>query len=268
MRTRRFILPVATLGIVTVAFCLSTLAQQTRGKANDTGDFTEGNLRFHRVGGFIQVTDIDKKQVAGTIIVQADGALMYAPMPGYDIKAAYEKHMNGGGSEPPAANAANDAATNSSPAAVSATSKPGWDEASRTVTLSAGRHVTFTDNEHATVVIPGDYGTKAFQLEYHKASAGGFGRSLARYGSGGYGSGSGLGGPLSGSVEISENGMKLYDTNDGTSRGMRDKSTRIQPIVDAVQQASDVAKVAHPEIPNEPVVKTLLNNLLTAPSKH
>jgi hypothetical protein len=91
-------------GSLLAAFSVFGPAQQPRGMASqrtasaDTGDFTEGNLKFHRVGGFIQVTDTEKNQAAGTVILNAGGAPMFAPLPGYDIKSAYEKHMNGGAS--------------------------------------------------------------------------------------------------------------------------------------------------------------------------
>lgn len=259
-------------GMLLAAFSFSATAQPARGKATtaDTDDFTEGNLKFHRAAsGFIQVVDTEKNQNAGTVIFPPGGAPVFAPMPGYDIKTAYEKHKNGAG--------ASTAATPSSigkdeTADLQPPSPPspaaGYDAASNTVTLSGGRSVKFIDKDNAEVVLPGPAGNQTYDLHYHKASAGGFGKGLARYGRGGYGAGSGIAGPLSGGVEItlaSINGMpggKLYDTSDGASRGMRDASTRIKPIVDAVREASDIAKTTHPDIPTEDVVKTLLNNNL------
>jgi hypothetical protein len=79
-------------GSLLAAFSVFAPAQQPRGMASqrtasaDTGDFSEGNLKFHRVGsGFYQVTDTEKNQAAGTVILQAGGAPMFAPLPGYDI---------------------------------------------------------------------------------------------------------------------------------------------------------------------------------------
>src|SRR3974390_1565418 len=94
---------IAAAGFAAVLLLASALAQQSRGAASaDNSDFTEGNLKFHRAGGFIQVTDTAKNQSAGTIILPPGGAPVYAPMPGYDLKAAYEKHLNGGAASAPA----------------------------------------------------------------------------------------------------------------------------------------------------------------------
>jgi hypothetical protein len=166
MRTYRLMLSVAhftAAALLAAALCFSAQAQQTRATAsqqtasNETGDFTEGNLSFHRVGGFVQVTDTEKKAVAGTIIVQPGGALMYAPMPGYDIKSAYEKHMNGGASAGQTNIARKEEAPNPNaiqapPPAAPATA---FDAKTKTVTLANGRSVTFVDNENLKIQMLG-----------------------------------------------------------------------------------------------------------------
>ena len=260
-------------GVLLAAFSFSASAQPARGKATnyDTGDFTVGNLKFHRAGsGFIQVVDTAKNETAGTVIVTPGGAPVFAPMPGYDIKAAYEKHMNEASASTASSNSPSTGKDESAGAKPSPppSAAASYDAASKTVSLSGGRSVKFIDNDNAEVSLPGAAGNQIYELHYHKASAGGFGKGLARYGRGGYGAGSGIAGPLSGGVEIDlagTNGMpggKLYDTSDGASRGMQDASTRIKPIIDAVREASEVAKTDNPDIPKQNVIRTLLNNNL------
>ena len=94
----------ALAGFAAATLAFSVAAQQPRGNAaqqaaaSDTGDFTEGNLKFHHSSsGFMTVVDTEKNQSAGTVIFPPGGAPVFAPMPGYDIKAAYEKHMRGSG---------------------------------------------------------------------------------------------------------------------------------------------------------------------------
>lgn len=255
------------------AFSLSAHAQKTRGTTSpDTGDFTEGNLKFHRVGGFIQVTDTATNLSAGTVIVQQGGGLMFVPMPGYDIKSAYEKHISGGASAtPPSAGAGkegtpNGKANQAPPAAAPST---GFDAASKSVTLSGGRIVAFVDNENLKVQIPGTAGIQTYDVHYHGTSGGQFAQVLARHEVGHTGMGSGMKGPLAGGVTItaeSSDGMpggKLYDTLEGGNlASAASLRPRLQPIIDAVKEAAEVVKPVQPKLAETKVVKTLLNNNL------
>lgn len=266
-------------GSLLAALSVYALAQQPRGKASprttstDTGDFTEGNLKFHRVAmNFLQVTDTEKNQAAGTVILQQGGAPMFAPMPGYDIKSAYEKHMNGGAAA--AAAAAPGAAKEESPTtagtpAPAPTAAATFDAASKTASLSGGRSVTFVDGDNLKVEIPGAAGAQTYDLHYHKTSGGQFAQVLARGEMGHTGMGSGMKGPFSGGVTITlegANGMpggKLYDTLEGGNMASGPAvSTRIKPILDAVREAVDLAKPTQPKLADEKVVKTLLDNNL------
>jgi hypothetical protein len=248
-------------------------AQRSSGAASaSTADFTEGNLKFHRVASFIQVTDTTKNQVAGTIIVQQDGALMYAPMPGYDIKAAYEKHMAGGTpAAVPAASAAKpeSPSTNAGQTPAAAAPAGGFDAATKAVTFADGRVVTFVDEENLKVQIPGTAGAQTYDLHYHGTSGGQMAQVWARSEMGNTGMGSGVKGPLSGGVTISlesANGLpggKLYDTLEGGNLASgASLRPRLQPIVDAVREASEVVKPIQPKLADSKVVKTLLNNNL------
>lgn len=263
---------IAAASVAVAVLSLSAFTQQPRGtSSSDTGDFTEGNLKFHRVGGFIQVTDTEKKAVAGTIIIEPGGASMFAPMPGYDIKSAYEKHMSGAASgvAEATATAAKEESTNGS-----STQRPspatGFDAASKTVTLSGGRSVTFTDNENAVVRIPDAGGVQAYDLHYHKASAGSFAQVLARHEVGRTGMGSGMAGPLAGGVTITAESAgdglpsgKIYDTLEGGNLASRESlRPRVQPIMDALKEASETVKPIEPKLAEAKVVKTLLSNNL------
>lgn len=262
---------IAAASVAVAVLSLSAFTQQLRGtSSSDTGDFTEGNLKFHRGGGFIQVSDTEKKAVAGTIIVQPGGALMFAPMPGYDIKSAYEKHMSGVASAAePTATAAKEESTNGS-SAQRPSPATGFDAASKTVTLSGGRSVTFTDSENAVVRIPNAGGVQAYDLHYHKASAGSFAQVLARHEVGRTGMGSGMAGPLAGGVTITAESAgdglpsgKIYDTLEGGNLASRESlRPRVQPIMDALKEASEVVKPIEPKLAEAKVVKTLLNNNL------
>jgi hypothetical protein len=69
-----------------------------------SSDFIQNGFRFHRVpgGGAVQVLDDNNGQIAGTIIFPPGAAPMFTAMPPYNsgkIKAAYDKHMNGGGQQ-------------------------------------------------------------------------------------------------------------------------------------------------------------------------
>jgi hypothetical protein len=248
-------------------------AQKTHAmSSSDAADFVEGNLKFHRVGsGFIQVTDTAKNQAAGTIILQAGGAPMFAPLPGYDIKTAYEKHMGGGAAEP--AQAANPAKEESPNPGITQPPAPapttGFDAASKTVTLSGGRAVTFVDNDNLKVQIPGTAGTKTYDLHYHGTSGGQLAQVWARSEQGRTGMGSGMKGPLAGGVTITAEpadgmpGGKLYDTLEGGNlASAASLRPRLQPIVDAVKEAAELVKPIQPKLADTKVVKTLLNNNL------
>ena len=252
--------------LATVPFSVSAHAQ-TRGAATQQAsgsDFTEGNLKFHRAGNFYQVTDTDKNQSAGTVIIQPGGAPMYAAMPGYDLKSAYEKHMNGGGSASaaPAAVANNAAVPTAAPAPSASAPALGFDAASKTVTLSGDRSVTFTDNDDLTVQLPGPAGTKTYTLRYHGKGAGGAAKSWADSEQGR------VGGSLSGSgvVIILEgaNGMpggQIYDT----ARGQAFRNSGMEQaksVTAAVREASDVVKATQPDLAKSNVVKSLLSNNL------
>lgn len=79
----------------------SALAQRGRSTfTNQTPDVVLDGLRFHRIGassGFIQITDVATGQSAGTIILNANSAPVFAAMPGYEerVRAAYRKYSEG-----------------------------------------------------------------------------------------------------------------------------------------------------------------------------
>jgi len=78
--------PIASFFFAATVVLVPVSVQRTAASSN-AGDFTEGNLKFHRVGtGFFQVVDTTKNQRAGTVILPPYGAPVYAPMPGYDLK--------------------------------------------------------------------------------------------------------------------------------------------------------------------------------------
>src|SRR5579862_60363 len=176
----RIVSQVVATALVAVVVPTSLYAQRARGTASqqassaDTADFVENGLKFHRlVSGFMQVTDVAKNQAAGTVILQQGGAPIFAPMPGYDIKSAYEKHFNGSSAPAPAqaetAGASKDgtASTSAAQQAVAATPTTGFDAATKTVTFPDGRSVTFIDDRHLDVKLPGVTGTQTYKLEYH-----------------------------------------------------------------------------------------------------
>jgi len=259
-----------------VAFLLPASAQQPRGNTSqqaastDTGDFTEGNLKFHRSStGFMQVVDTAKNQNAGTVIFPPGGAPVFAAMPGYDIKSAYEKHMNGGGTSAkpqtatPGKEDAASAPAAQAPAAPAAAPAPAFDAATKTVTLPDERAVTFVDGDNLKVRMPGPAGARNYSLHFHKAGAGGLmkgwaGREQGR-----------VGGSLGGSgVTISlesQNGMpggEVYDTAKGTVYGSSGFA-QAKSIVAAVREATDTVKSsAQPDLAKLNVVKSLLSNNL------
>jgi len=257
-------------GAILAAFCVSAYAQAAQGTASQqtnsapTGDFTQDNLKFHRTSaGFMQVVDTVKSQNAGTVIFPPGAAPVFAPMPGYDIKSAYEKHMSGTDvATAKTASAAKEdtSADEGSPAAIPATS---FDPASKTVNLPDGRAVTFVDNDNLKVQMPGAAGTKTYDLHFHKASAGGFikgwaGREQSRVG------GSLGGGGVTMSLE-SQDGMpggEVYDTAKGTVYG-NSGFVEAKAVTATVREAVDVVKNGEqPDLAKLNVVKSLLSNNL------
>lgn len=225
-------------------------------------DFVEGNLKFHRSSaGFIQVVDIAKNESAGTVIFPPGGAPMFAPMPGYDIKSAYEKHMSTVGGTTASSTAKEDANRATFGQSSPATPAPGVDAASKTVTLADARVVTFVDDKHAEVKLPGPAGTQTYELEYHKGGTGGLFKTWADSQQGR------IGGSMRGSgVTISlasANGMpggQLYDTARGTN--VTSGIDRIKPIIAAVREAVDTVKTTEPKLAQSTVIKSLLSNNL------
>jgi hypothetical protein len=254
-------------GSLLAAFSVFAPAQQPRGTASqrtapaDTGDFIEGNLKFHRAtSGFFQVTDTEKNQAAGTVILQAGGAPMFAPLPGYDIKAAYEKHMNGSASGS-VQTARGDKDEGPSPTQTpDPIQAPGFDAATKTATLPDGRAVTFIDDENLKVQIRAAAGAQTFDLHYHGGKgAAGVLHTWERGVTGKSGmsfTGSGVTITLE-----SANGMpggQLFDTSQGGNLGNRGAlDARVGAIVKAVREASDAAP---PALGKSKVVKSLLAN--------
>jgi hypothetical protein len=210
--------------------------------------------------------DTVKNQNAGTVIFPPGGAPVFAPMPGYNIQSAYESHMNARNTPAAATVASKGKEEKSTSASVDTTAadpKPGFDVASKTVTLADGTTVTFMDNENLKVQIPGGSGSKTYELHFHKASAGGFMKGWANREQ------SRVGGSLGGGgVTISlegQNGMpggEVYDTAKGTvyaSSGF----AQAKAVTAAVREASDFVKNnGQPDLAKLNVVKSLLNNNL------
>lgn len=233
----------------------------TAASSNARGDAIVDGLKFHPVGGFIQVVDVANSQNAGTIILPPDKPPVFAAMPGYDakMKAAYEKYSGGnaGDAAPP-----NEKAKTTTTPGPANPSSPGFDAASRTVTLSGDRSVTFVDSDNLKVEMPGPSGSKTYDLHFHKAGAGGFmkgwaGREQGRVG------GSLGGGGVTISME-GQNGMpggEVYDTAKGTVYG-NSGFAQAKSVTAAVREASDVVKTAQPDLARLNVVKSLLSNNL------
>ncbi len=252
-------------GSLLAAFSVFAPAQQPRGTANQQtasgDDFTEGNLKFHRSStGFMQVLDTAKNQNAGTVILPPGGAPVFAPMPGYDIKSAYEKHMNGGSAS---AAAQTDGPKKDDPPLTQTTAAAGFDAASKTVTLSDGRSVTFVDDDILKVQMPGPAGTKAYELHFHKAGAGSFMKEWAHREQGRVGGSLG-GGGVTISLQ-SQNGMpggEVYDTAKGTVYG-NSGLAQAKAVTAAVREAVDIVKNSmQPDLSKLNVVKSLLSNNL------
>ena len=223
------------------------------------GDAVVDGLKFHPVGGFIQVVDVVKSQSAGTVILPPNQPPVFAAMPGYDarIKTAYEKYSHGSASDPAAP--AETGQTSATPAPAAAV---GFDAASKTVTLSDGTIVTFVDNDDLKVQMVGAAGAKTYDLHFHKAGAGGFmkewaGREQGRVG------GSLGGGGVTIRLEA-QNGMpggEVYDTAKGTVYG-NSGFVQAKAVTAAVREASDVAETTQPDLAKLNVVKSLLSNNL------
>src|SRR6185437_1430089 len=260
-------------GALLAAFSVFAPAQQPRGMASQQAgstapaDFTEGNLKFHRAGGFLQVVDTAKNQSAGTVIFPPGGAPVFAPMPGYDIKVAYERNMNGSGASAAAqtASAGKDNAPSASTVQSPAAAAPaiGFDAASKTVTLADGRTVTFMDNDTLRVQMPGPAGMKAYNLRFHKAGAGGFMKEWAHREQGRVGGSLG-GGGVTISLEA-QNGMpggEVYDTAKGIGYGSSGFA-QAKSVTAVVREAVDVIKSSsQPDLAKLNVVKILLSNNL------
>jgi hypothetical protein len=230
------------------------------------GDFTSNGLKFHRVtpAGFTPtnylVTEISTSNPAGGISVNNGGPPLIVAYAGYDnarILNAFTKHSSGGDSQPA------EVATNVPPAnkdsPATGTNVPlGFDPASKTVNLSSGGSVTYIDDQHAEVKLPGPAGLRTYELEYHKASAMGFAKIFAVNQTGGSGSSfSGTGVKISVPGANGMPGGELYDTAIGTNS--RGQVEHIKPIIAAVTEANASA----PEnLRSSKVIKTLeANNL-------
>lgn len=227
-------------------------------------DFTVDNLKFHRTSsGFMTVVDTTKNQNAGTVIFPPGGAPVFAPMPGYDIKSAYEKHMSSGSTPAPTQPASAPSTSANPTSAEPATSATGYDSASKTVTLSGGRSVKFVDDENAEVKLPGPAGApKTYELHYHGSSTGGFFKNLAGAHQGRQGESFGGSGVM---ISLAaENGMpggQVFDTATGTvfaNSGM----AQAQNVISAVREAKDVVQPVDAHLAQSKVVKSLLANNL------
>lgn len=262
---KRFTAVVAAFGTALTMAAAPVVAQSrgllgaTQGASADAGDFVQDGLKFHRVGGFIQVVDIAKSQSAGTVIFPPNQPPMFAPMPGYDIESAYEKHVKGGGTA-----VDTNAAANASPASSNVRSAAarvtdiGWNETSHIATLSGGRFVKLIDAENAEVTLPGPAGNKTYQLHFHAAGFGSFMKEWAHREQGRVGGSLGGGGvtiTLAGDGGMP--GGQVYDTAGGTvygSSGFQQAKAVISTVDDAMQFA--------PSLGEAKVVKSLLSNNL------
>lgn len=254
------------LGLSLLIVAASALAQSrpshasAQSAAAAQGDAVVDGLKFHRAGGFVQVVDVAKNQSAGTVILPPNQPPVFAAMPGYDaqLRAAYEKYSHG--DTGPAAEAKASAKT---PSEQSHPAGTGFDAASKTVTLSDGRAVTFVDNDTLRVEMPGPAGMKAYELQFHKASAGGFMKEWAHREQGRVGGSLG-GGGVTISLEA-QNGMpggEVYDTAKGTVYG-NSGFVQAKGVTAAVREAVDVVKGSgQPDLAKLNVVKSLLSNNL------
>jgi hypothetical protein len=262
---KRIVSCIAAAGFVVVIVFASAFAQQSRSTASaDSGDFIEGNLKFHRVGGFLQVTDTVKNQSAGTVIFPPGGAPVFAPMPGYDIQAAYEKHMNSGAAAATAQAATKPDTPATPPSQPSPATAPatGFDAATKTVTLSDGRSVTFVDNDNLKVQFPGA-APRTYDLHFHKASAGGFMQGVAGSQQGRVGGSLGGGGvTISIQIQAGTPSRQIFDTAKGVvydNSGFEQAKT----VTAAVREAAGIVKNSQqPDLAKYNVVKSLLSNNL------
>jgi len=267
-------------GVFLAAFSFFARAQQPRGTASQqssaapttataTDDFSADGMKFHKVPGtgqyggpaIYQVVDVASSNPAGQLLVRADGSKTTMNYPGFDkskIEAAFNSHANSGNSA--SAVKENSAA---SPNRTPASPAPGFDTATKTVTLSDGRAVTFVDNDNLKVQMPGPAGAKTYALHFHKASAGGFMRGWAARAQ------SKVGGSLGGGgVTInleSQNAMpggKVYDTAEGTVYG-NSGFVQAKAVTAAVREATEVVKTSgHADLAKLNVVQSLLSNNL------
>ena len=267
---------IVAAGALLAAFSFFASAQQPRGAASqqsasaDSGDFAQDGLKFHKVSSVgtmtvYMATDIGTANPAGQVLDRGNGSVTVQSFPGFDkpkIEAAYMKHGKAGDVQPA------EAATNAAPATnadATAISNPalGFDAASKTVTLSGGRAVTFVDSDNLKVQMPGPAGNKIYELHFHKASAGGFTKVWAAREQGRVGGSLGGGG-----VTISlasQNGMpggEVYDTAKGTVYG-NSGFVQAKSVTAAVREATDFVKNgAQPDLAKLNVVKSLLSNNL------
>lgn len=232
-----------------------------------TDDFTAGGMKFHKVPGtgqyggpaVYQVVDIASSNPAGQLMVRADGTKTTMSYPGFDkskIEAAFDGHANGGGA------AAGEIASTDKADPRSAAPSTGFDAATKTVTLSDGRTVTFTDDKHAEVKMRAATGTQVYELEYHKGGAGGIFKTWADAGQhkvGGSAGGSGV--TISMAAANGMPGGLLYDTARGVNMGSQVE--RVKPIISTVREAANVASAnGAPKLAQSTVIKSLLSNNL------
>lgn len=260
----RLVNVVAAAGLAAIVFFIPASAQQTRGAAStQRPDAVVDGLKFHSVGGFVQIVDVANSQNAGTIILPPNQAPVFAAMPGYDarIKAAWEKYSKGetGTTDKPAETSSSTTAAPSNPVSASSNS-PGFDASNKTLTMADGRTVSFVDDKNLTVKVPGIAGMQTYTLEYHGTGVRRLGKTMATTNRGYVGQ-SVFGTGVTITLE-SANGLpggQLYDTADGANIPAPITS-RIKPIIDAVREASDAVKADHPDLAKSQVVKSLLAN--------
>ena len=260
----RLVNVVAAAGLAAIVFLIPASAQQTRGAAStQRPDAVVDGLKFHSVGGFVQIVDVANSQNAGTIILPPNQAPVFAAMPGYDarIKAAWEKYSKGetGTTDKPAETSSSTTAAPSNPVSASSNS-PGFDASNKTLTMADGRTVSFVDDKNLTVKVPGIAGMQTYTLEYHGTGVRRLGKTMVNTNRGYVGQ-SVFGTGVTITLE-SANGLpggQLYDTADGANIPAPITS-RIKPIIDAVREASDAVKADHPDLAKSQVVKSLLAN--------
>jgi hypothetical protein len=265
-------------GTLLAAFSFFAPAQQPRGAVTSTatadgGDFVQDGLKFHKVPGtgqyggpaVYQIVDLASSNPAGQMMVRADGTKAVTSYPGYDqskIEAAFNSHANGGTSAAVATASAGKKNSSASANSTAAAPAPGFEAATKTVTLSDGRAVTFIDDKHAEVKMQAPAGTQVYELEYHKGGAGGIFKTWADTGQ------RKIGGSVGGSgVTISvaaANGMpggQIYDTARGVNMGSQVE--RVKLVISTVREAANVASSnGAPKLAQSTVIKSLLSNNL------